>query len=177
MTEVMIEDDIPAEVVSQEVDFFDTDETYDVFLVNPKTGRTTDQYVTCKIFNEGDRRKWQSAGTKDVRVDKVKGDAYFKVNTPEERKALLDIAIVDWNLRSRRKGEDGLTPIPFNPANKTKFLTETSPSVIDQIEKEIRKHEPWLMDNMKVEDIDRQIMDLQELKEDLVRREAGKGTS
>ena len=163
--------DVPADVagsVPAPVDYFNASEEYSVTLPDGV------QTVTCKSFNEGMRKKYQMAGNKEVRIHRASKDAFFKIGTAEEREALLKEAIVGWTLQSARTPGAALEPKPFNPGALADFLKKAPPQIIDHIEKEVRKHETWLMDDMTVEDIDKQIEELQELRTEVEAREEGK---
>lgn len=153
--------DVPAPV-----DYFAAAETYIVTLPDGVSK------LTCQVFNEGMRKKYQKAGNKEVRIHRASRDAYFKISSAEEREALLESAIVGWNLQSMHRGE--MVEKPFNQSTLKDFLQKAPPSVIDHIEKEVRKQETWLLDDMTVEDIDKQIEELQELRSEVEAREEGK---
>lgn len=152
------------------IDYFGTDETYEVELPDGYS------VLTCKQLTEGDRKKYQKAGNKEVRVHRQSGDAFFKIATPEEREALLEAAIVGWNLQRSNKSTGRMEPVSCTPQNVKEFLNKTSPTIIDIIEKAVRKHEPWLTDSLSVEDIDKQIEELQEIRQEMVEREEGKAS-
>jgi hypothetical protein len=104
-----------------------------------------------------------------VRVSKATGDAILSMKSGEENLALLQAAMVGWNLT--RGGE----PVPFSPGSRDMFLDNTNPRVIDLILKDIRKHNPWLMAELSVEEIDKEIASLQEMREAKVKEEEGNG--
>ena len=147
-------------------EYYGTDETYKVFFPDGVT------YVECKYLNEGDRSKFQGSVNKELRLEKVTGDALMKLTPGSERKALLMGAIVDWNLIQKGK------PVPFSTnsvgSNLAQWIEKAPPSIIDMVEKEIRKHEPWTMANLSSKDIQEQIDQLQEMLEAKVKEEAGK---
>jgi hypothetical protein len=157
-------------VISGAVDYFGFDVTERFMLPDGV------QYVELKKLTEGDRRNYLAATNKDVRISRATGDASMKMVTGEERAALLEQAIVGWNLQ--RTGSSGnLEPVTFSKGSKgstlNQFLDKADPSLLDKIELKVRQMNPWLMDNMSVEDIDKQIDELQRLREIAVEREAG----
>jgi hypothetical protein len=87
------------------------------------------------------------------------------------RTELLRNTICGWNLM--RGGQ----PLPFNQQNLNEFLMLANPSIINMIEKDVRLANPWLLAEMTIEDIDKEIADLQDLRAKKVEEEAGKGTS
>ncbi len=146
-------------------DYFGFEETDRVFLPDHVS------YVEHKVLNEGQRRKYLNAVNRDVRIQKATGDALMRMSPGDERMQLLKTAIVGWNLK--RGGQD----VPFNDRNLTEFLEKANPRIMDLIEKEIRKANPWLLAELSIEDIDREIQGLTELRERKVEEEEGKAVS
>jgi hypothetical protein len=128
-------------------------------------------FIEHQVMNEGARRKYLNAVNREVRVQKSTQDAILKMAPGEERTELLKACIVGWNLS--RAGQ----PIPFTPQNLNEFLMRADPSVINLIDKDVRLANPWLLAEMTVEDIDKEISDLQELRAKKIEEEAGKATS
>jgi hypothetical protein len=114
-------------------------------------------YVDHEIMNEGKRRKYLNAINRDLRIQKATQDALIRVAPGDERKELLMAAICGWNLM--RNGN----PVPFNQNTLAEFLDKANPKVVDHIEKEIRLANPWLLAEMSVEDIEREMEQLGEL--------------
>lgn len=115
-------------------------------------------WVDHQVMNEGKRRKYLNAINRDLRIQKATQDALVSVRPGDERRALLDEAIVGWNLM--RNGN----PVPFNKGTLSEFLEKASPRIIDLIEKDIRLANPWLLNELTLEDIDREMEQLGELR-------------
>lgn len=146
-------------------DYFGFDESQRIMLPDGVS------WVEQKVFNEGQRRKYLNTVNRDVRIAKGSGDAIMKMAPGDERKQLLMAAIVDWNMK--RNGE----PIPFSTRNLEQFLDVAPPRIVDLIEKEVRKANSWLQADMSVEDIDREIASLEEIRKVKIEEEEGKATS
>lgn len=146
-------------------DYFGTSETFFVYLPDGIS------FVEHKLLNEGERRKYLNAINRDVTVKRGTGDATIRTAPGDERHALLEVAIVGWNLR--KNGD----PVSFSPHSLRNFLENASPRIIDIIEKEIRKANPWLLAEMSVEDIDKEIAALEEMRAVKVKEDAGKANS
>jgi hypothetical protein len=114
-------------------------------------------YIDHQIMNEGARRKYLNAINRDLRIQKATQDALIRVAPGDERRELLMEAICGWNLS--RNGN----PVPFNKNTLADFLEKANPKIIDHIEKEIRLANPWLLAEMSVEDIEREMEQLGEL--------------
>lgn len=165
-TTVEDEEVVEAPEPSQPVqaDYFGFEETHTVMLPDGVS------WVQHQTLNEGARRKYLNSVNREVRLAKATGDAILNMQTGEERHALLKSAITGWNLT--RDGQ----PVPFNGGQLDQFLTKANPKIIDKIEKDIRKHNPWLAQDISIEDIDEQIKELQEMREKKVAEEEGKAS-
>lgn len=152
---------LPTQVAVQE-DYFAFDETHREFLPDGLT------YVEHKELTEGDRRKYLNATNRDVRLQKTSGDAIIRMSPGDERKALLKAAVKGWNFLV------GGQPLSFNDRNLDKWLEVANPKHIDIVEKAVRKANPWLLAEVSVEELDKEIASLQELRETKIREEAGK---
>lgn len=160
-TDLVMEVDEPSESI--QVDYFGFEERHRCYLPDGTS------FIEHKTLTEGDRRKYLNKTNRDVRVAKGSGDAIIKMAPGDERAELLKAAITGWNLV--RNGE----PVGFNVPNLEKFLAAANPRIVDLIEKDIRKHNPWLLAEMTIEDIDREIANLTELRETVEREQEGKG--
>lgn len=147
------------------VDYFGFEETYVLPLPD---GRQTIEH---KVLNEGQKRKYQNSINRDVVIQRATGDAKMRMAPGDERHHLLKTAITGWNMF--RNGQ----PYAFSPRNLDDFLELAPPRIIDLIEKEVRKANPWLLQDMSVEDIDKEMANLQEMRDKKVEEEAGKSAS
>jgi hypothetical protein len=158
--------------VSQEVDYFDFEELGEFLMPD---GR---QKIFLKALNEGAKRKFQKETSRDLRVQRSSGDALVKMDPGQERYTLCMESITGWTLRRRNpKNREVWENAPFDPSNVKRFLEATNPALIEDLEKEIRKLNPWLLDELSVKEIDKEIENLQELRAKAVEREAAKADS
>lgn len=150
---------------SSQADYFGFEEFHQVTLPDGVS------WIQHKTLTEGDRRKYLNAVNRDVRVSKASGDAILSMKSGEENHALLVAAITGWNLQ--RGGQ----PVPFSKgspgANLEQFLDKADPRLVDLILKDVRKKNSWLMAEMSVEDIDKEIEALHEMRKAKVEEEAG----
>lgn len=147
-------------------DYFGFSEDHKVVLPDGKS------FVIHSSMNEGARRQYLNAQNRDVTVERVSGNAKMKVQQGEERHALLQATLTGWSLHTRSKSGD-MTAVPFTNNNLNDFLKKASPKVIDLIEKDVRKHNPWLMAGATADDIRKQITELEEMLEAKIKEEAG----
>ena len=146
----------------EQVDYFGTDETFRFVFPDGIT------YVEHKTLTEGDRRKFLKATSKGVKVEKNTGDTFIPLDPGGQRIELLKIAIIDWNMVS--KGQT----VAFSSSALDRFINSANPSLIEDIEEEIRNHNRWLLDDLTAEDIKEEIERLQDMLEEVEAREAGK---
>lgn len=148
-----------------QVDYFGFDE------INTVTLPDGISKVMHKTLNEGERRKYQTKANRDVKLQRATGDAFLKTAPAEDRKALLETCIVGWELIRNGK------PWPYSATNVATVMEVFPPKIIDIIHKDIMVHNSWLMGDMTIEDIDREMETLKEQRERMVEEEAGKAGS
>lgn len=133
------------------------------------------QYIEFQRMNEGARAKFQKMTTRDITVVRNTGDAKLKVDPATERHELLVQSVTGWFVF--RAGQ----PVPFSKgspgANFEQWLDKADPRLVDDLEKAIRKANPWLGAEMTVEDIDKEMDRLRELREQVLERDRGEASS
>lgn len=149
-------------------DYFGFDQTENVMFPDGKT------YITIKALNEGARKSYQNNQSREITVERVSQNMKLKVESGEERHALLVQAIVGWNFVRMNDRRSEKLPVPFNKQEVKLWLTEANPKHVDMVDKAVRKMNPWLRQDMTVEDIDAAIRDLEEQRVGLVREQEGK---
>lgn len=143
-------------------------------------GHQSEYYLVLRRMNEGAKAAFQKKTSRDLRVERTTGNAVLKMDPGAERHELIKSSVVGWNLKRRSpnpKANGAIEDAPFDASNLNRFLEGSDPRIIEDVEKAIRKLNPWLMDEMSVEDIDREISNLKEMREVAVEREAGKSDS
>lgn len=133
-------------------------------------------FIEFRSMNEGEKKNYQDKTSQDLVLERNSGNARMKMNAGTERHELIKTCAVSWNLTRGGK------PLPTDlKANQGKvalgdFLTLADPKLVEDLEKAIRKANPWLLQDMKVEDIDREIANLEEMRAEAVKREAGEAS-
>lgn len=156
-------------------DYYGFDERYKWYLPDGK------QFIEFKVMNEGDRRRYQSKTTKDIRLMRQSGDASIKVDPGEERRILFECTVTGWHV-VRKQTDGSFKDVPFGQ-NATegsefgKWALQVNPTLLDGLEKEIRKHNKWMLNEQTVQAIKDQIAELEEMLEDAKKREEGKDVS
>lgn len=128
-------------------------------------------WVEHKSLNEGERRQYLKATNRDVMIEKGTGNARMRLSPGEEKVVLLEVAITGWNFV--RAGQ----PVQCTKQAVKMFLEVADPKVVDHIHKAVTKANPWLLAELSIEDIDREIEALQEQRRSLVEAEQGKASS
>lgn len=128
------------------------------------------QWIEFKKMNEGDKKRFQDKTSKDLVLERNSGNARMSVLQGTERHELIRSCVVGWNLY--RGGQ----PVTFNSVNLGDFLTLADPRVIEDLEKAIRKANPWLLADMTSEDIQKEIDNLEEMKRVALERERGEAS-
>lgn len=150
-------------------DYFGFDETKTWYFPDGK------QYIAFKVMSEGDKSKFQRATNRDITLSRTSGDARIKADPAAERWALLEASVVGWNMY--RNGQ----PVPFTigspSATFNQWLNGANPRLVEDLEFAIRKANPWLQADMTVEEIDKEMDRLRELRESVVATEAAKAAS
>lgn len=138
------------------------------------------QWIEFQKLTEGARAKFLKATRSDVHLNQKSGEARIPFDQSADRKQLLLTSITDWLLVSFVTGR--AQPIAFQPGGSqggtvSQWIDRADPSILGQLEKAIRKANPWLLNEMSVEQIDKEIADLQELRAVAEKREAEEGNS
>ncbi len=144
----------------QQIDYFGFQETHRYTFPDGLS------WIEFRSMNEGEKKKFQAKTSRDMVLDRG-GNARMKMDPGTERHELIHSCATNWNMV--RNG----VPVPFNKINLNDFLTLADPRVVEDLEKAIRKANPWLLADMTVEDIQREIDSLEEMKRTIEEREQG----
>lgn len=132
------------------------------------------QYLLIKKMNEGDKAKYQRKTNKDIRIQRTTGDARMSVDAVEERHELIRLSVVGARVKLRQP--DGT--LRFDDKKPSvivaNLLDNGDPDVVQQLERFIRELNPWMRTDMSVEEIDKEIARLEEIKKEKADEEAGK---
>lgn len=168
-TEKAMKDAGVATTESGLVDYFAFSETHTVPLPDGK------QFIVHTTLNEGAKKNYQNMQSRDLIIQRTTGDAKMKMIPGDERHALLSQAITDWYLVRIVDGSP--VEVPFHKRELDKFLLAAPPKIIELVEKDIRAKNPWLLAEMEIEDIDREIANLEEMKRVKIEEDQGKVSS
>lgn len=138
------------------------------------------QKIFFEVMNEGKRSKFQKKTSKDIKFNRASGDAAIKADQAEERHELLMSSVIGWSLKQRQL-DGSWVDVPFTTGSANsafaKWLEVANPKIVDDLEFQIRLANPWMQAEQTVEEIDKELERLQELREQAVERERGKSDS
>lgn len=146
-------------------DYFGADVSWKFYLPDGVS------YIEHKKLTEGERARFQNETNHGIKLDRRTEEAELKTKPGADRHALLKIAVVGWNLKR------GGASVPFRPLDIVDTLSKLPPELIDGLEADIRRRNPWMTADVTVEAIDKEIAFLQELREEKLIEEQGKAAS
>jgi restriction endonuclease Mrr len=156
------------------VDYFGFDEKETYYFPDGK------QWLQLKKLTEGDRARYESSTSKDIRINRRTEDATLKVDASLDRQALLMSAICGWNLVTRNRAGQ-FEPVTFSNTGAgstlAQWIAKANPNIINKVVDKVRQMNPWLMSEMTEEMIDEEIRRLEQLRSDLRDKEAAEKNS
>lgn len=132
------------------------------------------QYFIVSKMNEGKKAEYQSKTTNDVRIQRTTGDARFRMDPSTERHTLINLSVTGARVKVRGKNTGELEWHSGDHRQLLKkWLDNGNPDHVQKLEKFIRELNPWMASEMEVEEIDKEIERLEELKKERREAEAG----
>jgi hypothetical protein len=150
-------------------DYWGVDEVHKHYLPDGK------QFFEFRVMDEGARSRFQKLTNEDMTVMRD-NTAKVKMDPVAQRHTLIKESVIDWNLMQRGPAGDW-SQAPFSKRNLEQWLEKAPPKIVDDLEFVIRKANPWMQADMNVEEIDKEIERLYDLRKQVVARESGEGTS
>lgn len=134
------------------------------------------QKIFFTAMNEGAKTRYQQKINKDIHLNRANQDVRVKTDPAGERHELILASVNGWSLMKRDPRSGQFVPVTFSGERKgselDKWLQVANPKIIEDLELAIRKANPWLTDDMTVEQVDEEIKRLEELRKELVERDA-----
>lgn len=150
------------------VDYFGFDETHKYKLPDGK------QYIEFKALTEGQRARYESSTSRDIRFNRRTDDAAIKMDAAADRKALIEASVIGWNMWRVRDGQP--EPVAFSTGTPgstlSQWLNGANPRLVNELVAAIRKANDWMSEDMSSEMIREEIARLQELLAQAEEREA-----
>ena len=138
-----------------------------------------EQWIEFRVMNEGDKRKYQQKTNRDITIERT-GGTKVGIDPASDRHILIKMSVTGWNLWKPVDPEDPNTEwqqVDFGPRILDTWLEEGDPKVIQDLEQSIRMANPWMQADMSVEEIDKEIERLEEVKAQVSKREQEKAAS
>jgi len=155
-------------ITPQVIDYWGTDETHKHFLPDGV------QYFEFKIMNEGDKVKFQKLTNQDLIVNRD-NSARVKVSPETERHTLITTSVTGWHMFKVVEGSP--EPVGFSKQLLLKWLEVADPKRVEELEYAIRMANPWMQAEMSIEEVDKEIDRLHEVRKQLIERDAGEASS
>lgn len=152
-------------------DYFGFEERTNFYLSDNK------QYFVLSKMNEGARARFQKETRTDAKFSRRTDDVTISADPAAERHALIKACVVDWNLYRKDPRTGKYLQVPFSTNTLGQFLNSADPKVVDELEKACRDFNPWLLSELTVEAIDKEIARLNEQRDELIKQESGEGAS
>lgn len=110
------------------------------------------QYIEYKPMTSGMRDDYEHRTQRKISVHQASKKMDMNLDPAKERQALLEISVVGWSLfKPNKDGE--LVPHPFSAPALREFLRMVDPSIVMELEQEIRKANKWLIGDASLEDL------------------------
>lgn len=156
-------------IESGQADYWGTDQTTE-FVFPDQISK-----MTIKVMNEGARSKFQRENNQDMKLNRRDDTASIRVDPAKERHSLITTSVTGWNLKKKVNGE--LQVVDFNRAVLAQWLEVADPKIVDDLEQACRLANPWLVAELSIEEIDKEIQRLHEMRDVKVAEDAGKDSS
>lgn len=164
------------DVTAEYGNYWGTEEEFTYYLPDGK------QFFTIKPLDEGGKVLFQKMTNKGIRVNQRTQDAHLDIDPASERHTLIKNSVINYQLMvpvidPATKQITGWSNHPYSKRGLEQWLDKANPKVVQDLEFFIRKQNPWMQENMTVEEIDTEIDRLIELKKAAQEREAGEAAS
>ena len=171
MTEASVQDPpIPSVPGNQVQNYWGTDERHKYELPDGV------QWFEFKIMDEGAKTRFQKLTNQDLTINRD-NTAKVRMDPAEERHTLIKESLTDWCLYMPTKDGQSMEQANFSKAMVDNWLQSAPPKLVEDLEMEIRKQNPWMQADMTSEAIQKEIDRLYEEKKKAIEREAGEATS
>jgi hypothetical protein len=134
------------------------------------------QYMEFKVMTEGDKKQYQRLTNQDLKIGRDQ-TASVRMDPGAERHILITQTVKDWNLYAPDKKTGKLAIAAFDKSLLVKWLEQANPKLVEDLEIAIRKANPWMLSDQSVEDIDKEIDRLVEMRKEKLAMESGEGSS
>lgn len=140
------------------------------------------QFFEVRPMDEGGKALFQRMTSRGVRMNQRTQDAHLDMDPASDRHTLIKQSVVGWRIMQRSAdGSFSEFPCPDREDQRKRsldvILEKFNPKVIQDLEHFIRLQNPWMQDDMNLEQVDEEIERLTQLRRQIVERQAGEGGS
>jgi hypothetical protein len=134
------------------------------------------QQIFFQVMNEGQKTQFQKKISMDIHVNQQTRDTRIKTDVAGERRALITSSVTGWSLKQRNPqgqwvdAQFGNNGTPGDLLNQ--WLDKADPKIVEGLEDAIRKANPWLQQEMTVEQIDEEMSRLADLRAEVLKTNA-----
>lgn len=132
-------------------------------------------YLKVQRMTEGVRQKYQKATNAKVTILKQNSNAEMGVDPARDREQLILKSVTGWYMRRPGVG-GGFHEVEYTDRAFREWFDGANPAHIEDLERFIRDINPWMLDEVTLEAIDKEIDRLQEQREEVARRQEEKVT-
>lgn len=159
-------------------DYWGVDETFRYELPDGK------QYFEIRPMNEGAKTRFQKMTNKGIRMNQRSQEAVIDVDPADERHTLIKESVVAWVIfhkdpKDPRGFSEYLCPNEERQRKRAldDLLDKFNPKVIQDLEFFIRTKNPWMQADMNLEEIDKELDRLTELRKQVKEQQEGEASS
>lgn len=138
------------------------------------------QWIEFRKMDEGLKKKYQQRTNRDITINRDQSTK-LGIDPAEDRHVLIEMSVTNWYMMIPDNPDDlentTWSEAAFAPQLLRKWLEVGDPKAIQDLEVEIRMANPWMQSDMTVEEIDKEIRRLEDIRREAVEREAAKAAS
>lgn len=136
------------------------------------------QQIFFTVMNEGQRVRYEKSVNRDIHLNRQTQDARISQDAAGERHAIILAAVTGWSLKMRDPASGQWVDAPYDnntPGGKlNQWLQRANPKIVEELADAIREKNPWTRGDMSVEDVDKELERLSDLRKQLVEEEEKK---
>lgn len=147
-------------------DYWSNDEEYTFYLPGQEDIPDAEkQFIKYKKMNEGMRSNFQKKTQTGAVIERGTNNTRIGINQARDRWVLIETSVTGWRLF---RGDEEL---PFKPHLLKQFVDQADPWLVDELERDIRKHNKWMSSEADSKSIREQIDELEEQYKAALERE------
>lgn len=147
-------------------DYWSNDEEYTFYLPGQEDIPDAEkQFIKYKKMNEGMRSNFQKKTQTGAVIERGTNNTRIGINQARDRWVLIETSVTGWRLF---RGDEEL---PFKAHLLKQFVDQADPWLVDELERDIRKHNKWMSSEADSKSIREQIDELEEQYKAALERE------